>query len=188
MAEGFSRPEIILTHESDLDGLVAGVLLRRLAKRLFDTDVRIEACNYNYWRQRDLREASGWAADLAFEARMDKPDWMVVDHHVTDLVPKNARLIHDVTKSASLLCYELCVQHGLSSPELDRLVHLTNIGDLFLEDDPEFELANDYGNLVKHYQFWNLYALLDGAIEKPALPAAGSGVEIGQRPSEDLTH
>ena len=28
-------------------------------------------------------------------------------------------------KSAALLCYELCVQHGLGSPDLERIVHLT---------------------------------------------------------------
>ena len=49
--------------------------------------------------------------------------------------------------------------------ELDRLVHLNNVADLFLEDDPEFVLANDYANLVKVYQFWNLHALINGQIE-----------------------
>jgi hypothetical protein len=166
MADGFSRPDVILTHESDLDGLVAGVLLRRLAKRLFGVDVRLEACNYNYWRQRDLREAVGWVTDLAFEPRVDKPNWLVIDHHVTETAPKQARLVHDVAKSASLLCYEICTEHGLGSAQLDRLVHLTNVADLFLAEDPDFELANDYANLVKNYQFWNLYALLEGAIEK----------------------
>ena len=29
------RPEVILTHESDLDGLVSGVLLQRLAEKIF---------------------------------------------------------------------------------------------------------------------------------------------------------
>lgn len=166
MTNALPRPEVILTHESDLDGLVAGTLLQRLARKLFNTDVRLEACNYNYWKQRDLRERSGWITDLAFEARADKPNWLIVDHHVTEAVPQRATLIHDVNKSAGLLCYELCKEHGMSSPELDRLVRLNNVGDLFLEDDPDFELASDYANLVKIYQFWNLYALLGGQIEK----------------------
>jgi hypothetical protein len=71
-----------------------------------------------------------------------------------------------LTKSASLLCYELCREHGIQSAALDRLVHLTNVGDLFLDEDPDFGIANDYANLVKSYQFWNLYALLDGDLEK----------------------
>jgi oligoribonuclease NrnB/cAMP/cGMP phosphodiesterase (DHH superfamily) len=75
-------------------------------------------------------------------------------------------LIHDVGKSAGLLCYELCQQQGLGSPTLDRLVHLNNVADLFLEDDPDFMLASDYANLVKSYQFWNLHALVNGEIEK----------------------
>ncbi len=166
MTNALPRPEVILTHESDLDGLLAGILLQRLARKLFNVDVRLEACNYNYWRQRDLREHAGWITDLAFEARADKPNWLIVDHHVTDTIPQRATLIHDVNKSAGLLCYELCKEHGLSSPELDRLVHLNNVGDLFLEDDPDFELASDYANLVKIYQFWNLYTLLDSQIEK----------------------
>lgn len=166
MTKALLRPEVILTHESDLDGLVAGVLLQRLARHLFDAEVRLEACNYNYWRQRDLRERSGWVTDLAFEPRVDKAGWAVIDHHVTDTLPKTATLIHDVNKSAGLLCYELCRDQGLDSPALDRLVHLNNVADLFLEDDPDFDLASDYANLVKIYQFWNLHALIGGQIEK----------------------
>lgn len=166
MTKALLKPEVILTHESDLDGLVAGVLLQRLARRLFDTEVRLEACNYNYWRQRDLRERSGWVTDLAFEPRVDKTGWAVIDHHVTDTLPKTATLIHDINKSAGLLCYELCQDQGLGSPALDRLVHLNNVADLFLEDDPDFDVASDYANLVKIYQFWNLHALIGGQIEK----------------------
>ncbi len=75
-------------------------------------------------------------------------------------------MLHDVNKSAGRICYELCREHGLGSAELDRLVHLNDVADLFLEDDPDFVLASDYANLVKIYQFWNLYALLDGEIER----------------------
>ncbi len=166
MMNSLPRPDVILTHESDLDGLIAGVLLQRLARRLFNSEVRLEACNYNYWKQRELRERSAWVTDLSFEARLDRPNWVVIDHHVTEVPAKNAQLIHDVNKSAGLLCYELCRQHGLASAELDRLVHLNNVGDLFLEDDPDFVLASDYANLVKIYQFWNLHALIGGEIEK----------------------
>ena len=166
MTRSLPRPDVIITHESDLDGLVAGVLLRRLARKLFDTDVRLEAYHYNNWRQRDLREKAGWIADLTFEQRMDRPNWVIIDHHATETPPKNAFFIHDLAKSAGLLCYELCQQQGLSSPALDRLVHLSNVADLFLEDDPDFILANDYANLVKIYQFWNLHALINGEIEQ----------------------
>ncbi|PYI83316.1 MAG: phosphoesterase, partial [Verrucomicrobia bacterium] len=50
MTQSLPRPEVIITHESDLDGLVAGVLLQRLAGKLFNAEIRLEACNYNYWR------------------------------------------------------------------------------------------------------------------------------------------
>src|ERR1041384_4116503 len=159
-------PDVVITHESDLDGLFAGVLLQRLARKLFNTEVPLEAYHYNFWRQRELREKSGWVTDFTFEARLDKPNWLVVDHHVTEVKPQNAQLIHDVNKSAGLLCYELCREQGLGSPTLDRLVHLNNVADLFLEDDPDFLIACDYANLVKHYQFWNLHDLLGGEIEK----------------------
>jgi hypothetical protein len=160
------RPEVILTHESDLDGLISGVLLQRLAQRLFDAEVPLEAYHYHTWRQREPREAAAWVADLSFEGRLDKPNWVIVDHHATEIVPRRARLIHDLNKSAGLLCYELCRAAGLQSSELDRIVHLNNVADLFLEDDPDFVLANDYANLVKVYQFWNLHALLNGEIER----------------------
>src|SRR5208283_2183148 len=51
------------------------------------------------------------------------------------------------------------------SPALDRLVHLSDVADLFLEEDPDFVMANDYANLVKTYQFWNLHALIGGQLE-----------------------
>jgi oligoribonuclease NrnB/cAMP/cGMP phosphodiesterase (DHH superfamily) len=160
------KPEVIITHESDLDGLLSGVLLQRLAKALFGEDIPLEAYHYNFWKQRDLRERSAWVADFTFEPRLDRQDWLVVDHHITETAPQKAALIHDVNKSAGLLCYELCRQNGISSPALDRLVHLNNVSDLFLEDDPDFEIACDYANLVKIYQFWNLHTLIKGDIEK----------------------
>lgn len=160
------RPEVIITHESDLDGFLSGLLLQRLAKHLFGEAVRLEAYHYNFWKQRDLRENAAWVTDFTFETRMDKPGWVIIDHHVTDVVPKNARLIHDVTKSAGKLCYELCQAHNLGSPALDRLVHLNDVADLFLEADPDFTAAGDYANLVKCYQFWNLHTVLGGDLEK----------------------
>ena len=160
------KPDVILTHESDLDGLVSGVLLRRLARRLFETDVPLEAHVYNYWRQREPRESAAWVCDLSFEARLDKPNWVVIDHHANDLVPQHALLIHDLHKSAGRLCYELCAERGLNSPALDRLVRLNDVGDLFLDGDPEFVLAGDYANLVKTYGFWNLHALIEGQLER----------------------
>jgi len=166
MPEVLPQPEVIITHESDLDGLIAGVLLQRLARKLFNFDPPLEAYHYNAWRQRDVREKSAWITDLTFEQRLDKANWVIVDHHMTEAIPKAARLIHDVNKSAGLLCYELCRENGISSPALDRLVHLNNVADLFLEDDPDFVIASDYANLVKNYQFWNLHALIGGRIEE----------------------
>jgi hypothetical protein len=45
------------------------------------------------------------------------------------------------------------------------LVHLSNVADMFLADDPDFLLAHDYANLVKTYQFWNLYELIGRQLE-----------------------
>jgi oligoribonuclease NrnB/cAMP/cGMP phosphodiesterase (DHH superfamily) len=166
MMENLPKPDVILTHESDLDGLVAGVLLQRLARKKFGAEIPLEAYHYNSWRQREPREKAAWVTDLTFEQRLDKPNWLVIDHHVTEVAAKNATLIHDIGKSAGLLCYELCQKDGLGSPALDRLVHLNNVSDLFLEEDPDFILAGDYASLVKIYQFWNLHAILKGEIEK----------------------
>ena len=160
------NPQVIITHESDLDGLVSGLLLQRLATKLFDARPPLEAHHYHTWRQRDLREKAAWVCDLTFEPRLDRPNWLIVDHHAIECAPRQADLIHDLTKSAGLLCYELCQQHGLGSPALDRLVHLNNVADIFLEDDPDFALANDYASLVKVYGFWNVHALIGGELEK----------------------
>lgn len=160
------KPDVILTHESDLDGFLSGVLLQRLARHLFGTEIRMEAYHYQAWKQRELRERCAWVCDFSFEARLDKPDWVIIDHHPTDLAPQHARLIHDLTKSAGLLCYELCQAEKLGTPALDRLVHWNNVSDLFLENDPEFLVASDYANLVKVYNFWNLHALVAGHPER----------------------
>ena len=160
------KPEVIITHESDLDGFVAGLLLQRLAKQIYGEKIPLQAYHYNFWKQRDLRERAAWVADFTFETRMDKQDWLVVDHHVTEVAPKNAHLHHDIKKSAGLLAYELCQQNGLGSPALDRLVHLNDVADLFLENDPDFEVAGDYAGLVKIYSFWNLHGLIGGEPEK----------------------
>lgn len=158
-------PQVICVHESDLDGLVSGLLLQRLARKVHGAEVRLEAWHNHNWRQRALPEKAAWVADFTFEPRLDRPGWLVVDHHPAETRPQRARLIHDPSKSASLLCYELCVAQGLGSPELDRLVHLSNVADLFLEEDPHFVAAGDYANLVKSYGFWSIHALIDGRLE-----------------------
>ncbi|MBM3878303.1 MAG: DHH family phosphoesterase [Verrucomicrobia bacterium] len=160
------RPEVILTHESDLDGLVSGLLLQRLGRRLFGVEIPIEAYHNHNWRQRSGQEPSAWVADFSFEARLDRLNWVIIDHHPPEATPQRARLIHDPAKSAGLLCYELCQAAGLATPTLDRLVHLNNVADLFLVEDPDFALAGDYANLVKTYQFWNLYELVGGDPER----------------------
>ena len=161
----FPEPEVVITHESDLDGFVSGHLLQRLAKHLFGREVPLQAWNYTNWERRPLREGCAWVCDLNFSARMDKDDWVIVDHHRTDHEPKNATLILDHSKSASLLCYELCQAEGLGNEKLDRLMHLTNVGDLYLTDDPDFTEAIDYGSLIKQYMFWNIAKLVEGDLE-----------------------
>jgi oligoribonuclease NrnB/cAMP/cGMP phosphodiesterase (DHH superfamily) len=161
-----TKPEVIYTHESDLDGLVSGLLLQGLAERLFDAKPRLLAFHNQNWKQRLLQERTAWVTDMSFEARLDKATWLVVDHHPTDVAPKAAQLIHDVTKSAGLLAYELCRENGFESATLDRLVHLSNVADLFLADDPDFVLATDYANLVKNYGFWTVMELIEGDLEK----------------------
>ena len=110
------RPEVIITHESDLDGLLAGALLQKLAKKLFGATIPLEAYHYNYWKQRELREKAAWVTDFMFEPRLDKAEWVIVDHHVTEAAPKYAHLIHDVTKSAGQLCYEFAGKTASSRP------------------------------------------------------------------------
>ncbi len=166
MPNDLPKPEVIITHESDLDGLLSGMLLQKLALKLFSTEIPLHAYHNHNWRQRGLPERSAWVADLAFENRLDKADWVIIDHHITETAPRAARLIHDSSKSASLLCYELCNAHGISSPVLDELVNLSNLADLFLETDPEFQRASDYASLVKTYQFWNLHKVIGGQPER----------------------
>jgi hypothetical protein len=159
------QPQVVITHESDLDGFVSGHLLQRLANHLFDQQTPLQAWNYSNFERRPLRENCAWVCDLNFSKRMDRDNWLIVDHHQTDVDPQRARLILDHSKSASLLCYELCKEHGLGNEKLDRLVHFTNVGDLFLTDDPHFTESIDYGSLIKQYMFWNIAKLIEGDLE-----------------------
>ncbi len=159
------QPQVVITHESDLDGFVSGHLLQRLANHLFDQKTLLQAWNYSNFDRRPLRENCAWVCDLNFSKRMDRDDWLIVDHHQTDVEPQRARLILDHSKSASLLCYELCKEHGLGNEKLDRLVHFTNVGDLYLTDDPHFTESIDYGSLIKQYMFWNIAKLIEGDLE-----------------------
>ena len=132
---------------------------------MFGVAVPLEAYHYQNWKSRSLDESVAWVCDFTFESRLDRTGWLVLDHHTCEARPRQARLIHDTTKSAALLCYELANQYGIKSPVLDRLIQMTNISDLFLEDHPDFDLACDYANLVKTYGFWNLHSLIDGKLE-----------------------
>ena len=160
------KPDVILTHESDLDGFVGGLLLQRLATKMFRTTIPLEAYHYDTWRQRPPKESSAWVCDFNYDPRLDKANWFIVDHHPAAARPAQATLRHDLTKSASLLCYELCQEHGLGSPALDRIVRLSHVADLFLFQDADFDLAIDYASLVKVYQFWNLHAIIGGELER----------------------
>jgi len=155
------QPQVVITHESDSDGFVSGHLLQRLANHLFDQKTLLQAWNYTNFERRPLRENCAWVCDLNFSKRMDRDNWLIVDHHQTDVEPQRARLILDHSKSASLLCYELCKEHGLGNEKLDRLVHFTNVGDLYLTDDPHFTESIDYGSLIKQYMFWNIAKLIE---------------------------
>jgi len=163
--ERLPRPDVILTHESDLDGFVSGHLLQRLAKAVHGVDVRLEAWNTQAWKQRPLKENSAWVCDLAYDPRLDRPDWVIIDHHPVEDRPRRARFIQDTTHSAAKLCYAFCCDAGLGNPTLDRIVELTDIGDLFAEEHPDFELSQEYAALLKSYPFWNLSKLLGGQIE-----------------------
>ncbi len=159
------EPQVVLTHESDLDGLVSGLLLQRLARAMFASEVPLEAYHYQGWKARQLSERTAWVSDFTFEARLDRNSWLVVDHHASEAKASVAQFIHDPSKSASRLCYELCQKQGMGSAELDRIVELTDIGDLFQESHADFVEACDYANLVKSYGFWNLHSLMGGRIE-----------------------
>jgi len=157
---------VILTHESDLDGLLSGLLLVRLARGLFGSEVTLQAWNYQGWRNRQMTERVAWVSDFTFEPRLDRPDWLIVDHHQFETRPAQARLVHDPSRSAACLAYGLCREAGLNSPVLDRLVHLNNIADLWWNQDSEFDLATDYAGLVKQYGFWTLHRLIGGDPER----------------------
>lgn len=159
------EPEIIFTHESDLDGFVAGLLLKQLAKKLFDKDIPLKAYHYGAWENFEIRHKQAWISDLSFEPRFDRSGWLIVDHHTYTHQPKNATLVHNLDKSAGSLAYELCKANGIQSDQLDRLVHYNNLADLFIKDDESFEISTDYASIIKVYGFWPIYSIIEGQLE-----------------------
>ena len=111
--EALQKPEIILTHESDLDGLVSGCLLKRLAEHQFGGSIPLAAYHLPPWQNRQMVEHAAWVSDLSMEPRLDRPGWMVVDHHPSPHQPKHARYHFDVKECAASLAYQLVQQHGL---------------------------------------------------------------------------
>ena len=162
----FEQPDIIFTHESDLDGFVSGCLLQRLAKALFNVDVPVEPLSSSPWGSLKRYPQKAWVCDLSFDAKLDRPGWMVVDHHTTDQTPSSAVLVHNLEHCAAKLCYDLLVEHGGGNEKLEKLVHLTNVADLYLADHPDFALSSDYARLVKTYHFRPLYRLIGPDLEQ----------------------
>jgi len=93
------KPEVILTHESDLDGFLSACC-SNVWPNPFRNEVPLEAYHYQAWKQRELRERSAWVADFTFEARLDKIDWVIIDHHPTDMRLKCAGSFTTSNKSA----------------------------------------------------------------------------------------
>ncbi|MEK9862550.1 MAG: DHH family phosphoesterase, partial [Verrucomicrobiota bacterium] len=100
------KPQIILTHESDLDGLVSGCLLKRLAQHLFGEDVPLAAYHLAPWQSRQMLEHVAWVSDLSMEARLDREGWLVVDHHPAKHQPTKARYHFDSQQCAASLAYQ----------------------------------------------------------------------------------
>jgi hypothetical protein len=161
------QPEVILTHESDLDGLLAALLAQRLAKHWYNAEIPTLAYHTHGWRQRQPFESSAWVCDLAYEPKLDRSHWIIFDHHPFSCTPPQlAQLHHNPQTSAASIVYQLLKENGLANETLDQIVHLNNVSDLFLVDDPAFLTAIDHASLVKTYGFWNLYRLINGEPEK----------------------
>ncbi|MCS1408792.1 MAG: hypothetical protein M2R45_01969 [Verrucomicrobia subdivision 3 bacterium] len=159
------QPEIIFTHESDLDGFVSGCVLQRLARSLFEITVPLEPLSSRPWATLKRFPERAWVCDLSFEPKIDREGWVVFDHHITEHQPESTMLIHDTNHSAAKLCYNLLASHSEGNGPLKRLVELTNIADLYLNEHPEFNLASEYAQLVKTYHFRPLYRLVGNNLE-----------------------
>ncbi len=159
------EPEIIFTHESDLDGFVAGGLLQRLAKVLFGKHIDVEPLSSSPWNNLKRYPGRAWVCDLSAEPQVDRPGWVIMDHHVTEHELENATLIHDSSICAAKICYNLLEEAGGGNPTLARLADLTNVTDLYQSDHADFDRACDYARLVKTYHFRPLARLIGTDLE-----------------------
>jgi len=58
--------------------------------------------------------------------------------------------------------HELCKEERYFLPCPGRLVHLSNVADLFWRTNPDFVIANDYAIPGENLSFWNLLTLIGG--------------------------
>ena len=108
------KPEVILTHESDLDGLLSGLLLRRLARKLFNADVRLEAHHYTSWKQRQLRERA--AAPQCRRHEVDEGEVHGLDALACDRLERIDR--HEVARIAHRYDEPLTIHLNRKQPVL----------------------------------------------------------------------
>ena len=59
----YPEPEVIFTHESDLDGFFAGTLLARLARTLYGREIPLKAYHYGAWEGLTLTQNRAWVTD-----------------------------------------------------------------------------------------------------------------------------
>ena len=96
MTESLSRPDVIITHESDLDGLVAGVLLQRIWVDGFtETDSLGGVTGLSFGDQ--IRNSA--VTELGYRAQVDVGIWspyakLTWDH---ELVPYNRSVTASLT-------------------------------------------------------------------------------------------
>ncbi|MEO0278821.1 MAG: DHH family phosphoesterase [candidate division WOR-3 bacterium] len=159
------KPDIIFTHETDLDGFVSGILLQELAQKIFGQKIEIVPHTIQSWRQYKPNEKIAWVSDLSPHQKNDILGWIFIDHHPIKYQPKNAILLQNSECCSAAIIYEICNRYGIKSAVYDKLVRLSNIVDLFLSEEPEFEEALDYSLLIKTYHFKNIYRLIDGRLE-----------------------
>lgn len=151
-------PSRIYSHEADLDGFVSGNILYHISKYLFGESPKIKYINYDRLNNISADENEIiWVSDLNYNKSMDDKInglMFIIDHHKWEPDPIDCTpdhpfcdkiyYIHDTTKSASLLCFELLKEIVNNSDDnsnkeyyqkyiedIKNLVIQTNIGDIF---------------------------------------------------------
>jgi SPP1 gp7 family putative phage head morphogenesis protein len=153
--ESLKEPVAIYCHVDDMDGLLGGVSMQRLAWVIFGKVVPVIPMTYGNSKLINPKDPC-WTIDLDLHnhAIADNPDCFIVDHHIWEDVPAGSYWIDgtETMSAAGMACrlFNEAIESGCGVMTNVRgmmisknLYETVEVGDCWKDADPRFELSRD---------------------------------------------